>query len=129
MSVFVILLENEYWARKSLVRQCKLLPRVEVVGEFEEAEQAMDFIRKRHIDAAIIDILLPHCSGFEIGKEMKEIQPDLNLIFTSGDDTLETQIQKYGGNSFLHKPIAIRDLRCALKQENNSDGSGLSPDE
>lgn len=121
MSILVILLEDEYWVRKSMVRLCSTLPDVKVVGEFEDAAQALAFARETHIDAAIIDILLPDNSGLEIGNALKAEFPDLKLIFTSAGDSYEPQIQEYGGDAFLHKPITLKELRYALGLTNQTE--------
>lgn len=114
MSIFVIILEDEYWTRKTLSRLCSELSGVKVVGEFENATQALAFARGNQVDAAIIDILLPNDSGFEIGKTMKTEIPELNLIFTSAVDAYENRINEYGGSSFLHKPVVLKELQRAL---------------
>lgn len=116
--LFVMVLEDECWVRKSLSRLCRLLPDVEVIGEFEDAEMALAFARETHIDAAIIDILLPDNSGLKIGVELRAELPDLNLIFTSADDSYMPQVYKCGGNAFLHKPVKLTDLRYALRRIN-----------
>lgn len=116
MSISVILLEDEYWVMQSLKRLCSSIPEVNLIGKFENAEQALAFGCKTHIDAAIIDILLPENSGFEVGKTLKLKNPELNLIYISADDAFEAQIQKYGGDFFIHKPVSKEVLLFALTQ-------------
>ncbi len=118
--IFVMILEDEYWTRESIRRLCELIPNVVVAGAFEDGTRALDFSRKTHVDAAIIDILLPNNSGFEIGKALKSEFPELNLIFTSAVDAYETQIMEYDGDSFLHKPVELKALQCALNRSNQS---------
>ena len=117
---FVMILEDEYWARESIRRLCEQIPNVNVVGAFEDGAHALDFAHKTHVDAAIIDILLPNNSGLEIGKTLKSEFPELNLIFTSAVDAYETQIMEYDGDSFLHKPVELKDLQRALNRSNQS---------
>ena len=108
--LFVMIVEDEHWARESIRRMCEQIPNVNVVGSFENGTEALDFARRTHVDAAIIDVLLPNNSGFEIGKKLKAEFPELNLIFTSAIDEYEKQIQEYGGNAFLYKPIELKKL-------------------
>lgn len=118
--IFLMILEDEYWVRESIRRLCVQIPNVTVVGAFEDGTQALDFVRKTPIDAAIVDVLLPNNSGFEIGKTLKSEFPELNRIFTSAVDAYETQIKEYGGNAFLHKPVELKALQCALKRPDQS---------
>lgn len=113
--LLVMIAEDEYWERRSVYRLCEKVPNVTVVGTFEDGTQALDFARKTRVDAAIIDILLPDNSGLKIGKTLKSEFPELNLIFTSAIDEYEKQIQEYGGNAFLHKPIELEKLHQALR--------------
>lgn len=118
--IFVMILEDEYWTRESIRRLCELIPNVVVAGAFEDGTRALDFSRKTHVDAAIIDILLPNNSGFEIGKALKSEFPELNLIFTSAVDAYEAQIKENGGNAFLHKPVELKALQHALECSDQS---------
>lgn len=111
----MMILEDEYWARESIRRLCGMIPEVYVVAIFEEGMQAIDFACKVHIDVAIIDVCLPNHSGFEIGKTLKLKMPELNLIYISAVDAYETEIQKYGGDSFLSKPVTLKALQYALR--------------
>lgn len=113
--LFVMIIEDEHWARESLRRLCEMIPGVKVVGAFEDGIPALAFARKKHFDAVIIDVLLPNSSGFEIGKTLKSELPELNLVYTSAVDEYEKHIQEYGGNAFLQKPIELKRLRRALE--------------
>lgn len=114
MTYDVILIEDEYWVRKSINRLCRMIPGVKVIGEFEGTEHVRAFAHEIHVDAAIVDVILPGESGFDAGFLLKKEFPKMKIIYTSAFDTYENHFSEYGGDCFLHKPFSLEELKNAL---------------
>lgn len=54
-----------------------------VVGDAENAEQALDRLRSRAWDALVLDLATPGKSGFEILRETKQLLPNLRVLIFS----------------------------------------------
>jgi len=79
--------------------------------------EALELFRagKERIDAVILDQRLPHLSGLECLRALREIAPRVPVVLVSGShDPLLEQAQADGEAVVLFKPISIRELGQAL---------------
>jgi two-component system, sensor histidine kinase and response regulator len=76
---------------------------------------AITIAKSRHIDVAILDILMQGMSGVEVLKELKEIDDGIEVIMLTAYETLETarQALRLGAREYLNKPFDIPALRNA----------------
>ncbi len=62
-------------------------PGMEVVGEAEDGQQALNLIEDLQPDVAILDIRMPRLNGIEVVRRMKTLSPQTAaLILTAYDD-------------------------------------------
>ncbi|MGD8770531.1 MAG: response regulator, partial [Desulfobacterales bacterium] len=70
------------------------------------------------IDIVIIDMIMPELSGGETYDKLKEMNPDINVLLSSGHsiDGQATQILERGCNGFIQKPFNINVLSMKIKE-------------
>lgn len=68
-------------------------------------------------DICILDIMLPSKDGYTLAKELREIQPDLPIIFLSAKVLTEDVVKgfKSGGNDYLKKPFSMEELLVRIE--------------
>jgi signal transduction histidine kinase len=78
----------------------------------------IDYARKNHVDAAILDIKMPDISGVEVLRELKEIDPNIECIMLTGYETVETarSAVRYGAADYLNKPFDVFFVRELLEK-------------
>jgi len=83
----------------------------EIFGYTDE-DEAVEHVRSRPVDLAILDIKLKHRDGVQVLSEMKAIRPDLKVIMLTGYPTHETATEstQLGADSYCVKPIDRVDL-------------------
>lgn len=83
------------------------------VGSAEEAEFS---VRRRSVDAAIVDVFLPGRSGESLMGRLRERFPELVLVGISalGDAQMARRCKGMGADLFLTKPVTADDLSQAL---------------
>ena len=59
-------------------------------------------------DLLITDVRMPHISGLELAARLRELQPELAVLYVSGWST--DPIDQAGRTSFLHKPFKVNEL-------------------
>jgi len=69
------------------------------------------------VDAALVDVRLPGMDGQACVAAMRELRPDLRVLFFSGfvPPELERELTEAPDTSFLHKPFMASDLVAALE--------------
>jgi two-component system cell cycle sensor histidine kinase/response regulator CckA len=70
------------------------------------------------IDAVLLDMVMPEIGGGEVFDRIKEINPDIKVLLTSGysQDGEANEILKRGCDGFIQKPFHTRDLSMKLRE-------------
>ena len=71
-----------------------------------------------NIKAVLLDIKMPHISGIEILKEIKQQDKELPVIIVTGYQSFETAAEaiKYGASNYVVKPLESKTLLEALEK-------------
>jgi signal transduction histidine kinase/CheY-like chemotaxis protein len=72
--------------------------------------------RLESIDGVILDLILPTVSGEIVFERMKQLDPDVRVLLTSGssNDKLITHLLTTGCRGFLPKPYSLEELTAAV---------------
>lgn len=97
-----IIVEDELMARKSLENLCGKNKSIELVGIYENAEDALVKINDSKIQLILLDIEMPGMSGIEL---MDKITYLPQVIFTTGNKEYAYEAFEYDITDFLKKPI------------------------
>ncbi|MEW6202520.1 MAG: response regulator [bacterium] len=75
-------------------------------------EEAVDIVKKRLFDVAVVDIKMPGMDGVETLKELKKLKPTMEIIMLTGHASLDSGIQsmKIGAFDYLVKPFDFSEL-------------------
>lgn len=78
---------------------------------------AIDFMKDESIDLAIVDLVMPEKSGFDMFKELIEINKELPIVFLTGVGTphVRNEALKMGAANILKKPVDIDELLAQIK--------------
>ena len=71
-----------------------------------------------NIDIVIIDMIMPELSGGETFERLKEMNPDINVLLSSGHiiDGKATEILERDCNGFIQKPFNSTVLSMKLRE-------------
>lgn len=85
----------------------------------DKSTQALDIIRQKHIDVALLDIEMPGMDGLTLAKKIKETDPDTNIIFVTAYSKYAVDAFGMYVSGYLLKPLQENDLAEALKNLRN----------
>lgn len=114
----LLLAEDNAALRRTLARVLGML-RFEVTAVPGPAEALEAFRREPKAFAAVItDLNLPGLTGIELGMCLRELNPEVPLILSSGalPPEAEAKAREVGFASFLWKPCTFETLASALHQ-------------
>ena len=83
----------------------------------ESAEQALSFLKTRHVDVIITDIIMNGMDGLEMTRIIKDNYDTDIIVITgyTGDYSYEEAINK-GADDFIFKPVRFEELLLRLKR-------------
>lgn len=120
MSIKILLVEDHTMTRMGLQLVLEKVEDIEVVGEAEDGENAVELAKKLNPDVILMDIGLPGIDGIEATQRIKDLKLDANiLVFTSRDN--ETDIFAAlgaGATAYIMKGANPDQLVSAIRAVN-----------
>jgi DNA-binding NarL/FixJ family response regulator len=77
---FITLVDDHPLFRQGLAAVIRREPDLNVIGEAENAEHALDLARRFELDVAVVDILMPGMSGISLTSELLKLQPRCKIL-------------------------------------------------
>lgn len=84
----------------------------------ENGEEAVRLFKENHIDMLLLDVIMPGMNGVEAYRIIKEIAPDIRVLFTSGyiAEVLDKELIQAKDVRLLHKPIPPDTLLKVVRE-------------
>lgn len=48
-----------------------------------------------HPDVCVLDVMLPHCDGFSLGRDIRAMDPQMPIIFLTAKNQMEDVLQGF----------------------------------
>lgn len=93
-------------------------PDIEILGEADNGQSAIDLINKLSPDIAVLDIDMPIMTGLEVMREIKDDKSRPKIIFLTvyADEDIYDEGMELGINGYILKDSAVSDtIDCIHK--------------
>lgn len=108
-----LIIDDERLARKELMNLLEAHPKVQVIGEAANADEAMVQIATLNPDLIFLDIQMPGKTGFELLEELESVP---KVIFTTAYDEYALKAFDVNALDYLLKPIQPERLTEAINK-------------
>lgn len=106
----IIAADDERLALKLLVDAIQeAIPKGEV-HSFQKAEELFEFARNTPCKIAFLDIKMQGINGILMAKKLKEITPDMNIIFVTGYSEYALEAIHLHASGYLLKPVTSEQI-------------------
>ncbi|NOS91558.1 MAG: response regulator transcription factor [Cyclobacteriaceae bacterium] len=77
-----------------------------------DGKEVMSAFAEMKPNIAVLDVMLPGKDGYTLAKEIRQIDPNLPIIFVTAKTQTEDLIKGFevGGNDYLRKPFSMEEL-------------------
>jgi DNA-binding NarL/FixJ family response regulator len=127
MSASIIVVEDDRDVRENLVALLGSDTRLQLVGEYGSAEEALRAAPSLRPEMAVMDINLPRMSGIDCVARLKAMLPQIQVliltVYEDGDNVFRAL--KAGANGYLIKRDVRENLLSAL-QDIRDGGAPMS---
>lgn len=81
-------------------------------------DEALATISTEKVDIAILDLNLPGKDGITVLKEIKEFDPDIEVLIITGQGDMEKAIKamRFGAVDFFNKPLRLEDVVKSIER-------------
>lgn len=112
----IIILDNHKLIITEIRRQVlSVLPIAECVC-FTKQREAIEYVKKKRVDVALLDVDMPGLNGIEVAELMCQINPRLNIIFITGYPEYALQAFTVPVSDFIVKPVSEDALRSSFQK-------------
>jgi len=82
----------------------------------EDGQKAKELLAKKSFDMIISDLQMPHVTGIELLKHVKETAPEIVFMMITAFGTTETAVEamKMGAYDYITKPFKIDEVRLNI---------------
>lgn len=110
MSLKVLVLEDEIGIRSFVSLNLKR-EGYEVI-EASSGEEAIERLKQDNISIALLDVMLPGISGFEVCKFIRKSYPQIRTIMVTAKGMESDKIigLNYGADDYVVKPFSVKEL-------------------
>lgn len=109
-----LIIDDERLARNELRRMLENFPKINIVGEAANADEALPMIEELQPDLLFLDIQMPGKNGFELLQAIEGKAPD--VVFTTAYDEYAIKAFEFNALDYLLKPIELHRLSEAINR-------------
>ena len=111
-----ILVDDELLALEQFEIECSGMPEFEIVGKFNRPNKALEYAMENRVDFALLDVEMPEMNGLELGRRLKEIYPDIIIVYVSAYSEYSMDALKMKADYYILKPYNSEDVMDVLKR-------------
>ena len=89
---------------------------IEVVGEADCGEDAVDLLRQQPVDVVLLDLDMPGIGGLEATRKLLRIRPDVKIVIVTAyiEDPLPRRLLDAGASGYLTKHCGLDEMVLAI---------------
>jgi len=114
----LLIVDDHPMMRTGLAQLIGNEPDLKVVGEADDARQALALVEKNNFDLALLDISLPDKNGLELIKDLRAVRPGLMILVVSMHDEMiyAERVLRAGGRGYIMKQEGGEKFLRAIRQ-------------
>jgi two-component system invasion response regulator UvrY len=114
----LLLVDDHTLVREGLKRILQSMPEGWELEEAADAESALEALRRRHFELALLDLSLPGMSGLELIRRARSQYPQLRLMVLTMHAEVQYAVRAFkgGAQAYLTKDSASTELVAAVRK-------------
>lgn len=133
----ILVADDNSLVRRSIRVMLDAIDDVEIVGEAEDGQEAVDLVEKTNPDVVLMDISMPRMDGLKATERIQTMKTAAQVLILSmyANTTFVRQALRKGARGYLLKRTFAEELLPALNRVNEGelylspDIDGLTPDD
>ena len=88
-----------------------------VTDTASDGEEALDLAYVENYDIIILDINLPKKDGFEVLRDIRQFNREVNIIMLTARSDIDDRVRglDYGANDYMTKPFDLKELDARMR--------------
>jgi two-component SAPR family response regulator len=115
----ILAIDDEYFALELMKRALEEVAVGSTVYLCRDVRSALDTAAKTKIDVAFLDIHMPEMNGVELARELKGINPKINIVFATGFSEYMKEGIDLRMSGYIMKPVTPEAVKVELENLRN----------
>lgn len=111
----LIIVDDDWMAIEVFKYETREETDLEIVGEFTNGAEALEYTRNFPVDVAVLDVQMWGMDGLELGEQLKKENPSVVLMYMTAYGEYVRQALELQADVFLTKPLSAGELTFALE--------------
>lgn len=107
----VIFVDDETMAHVKFKSYAKRAGIYNQAALFYDSAEALQYARRHKVDLAVLDIEMPEIGGIELGRQLKKMDQNIRLIYTTGYGDYALEAFEIDAIGYLVKPYGYEELK------------------
>ncbi|WP_042478169.1 response regulator [Bacillus ndiopicus] len=115
----VLIVDDEPIMLLTMKRMLASIEGVELVGSFQQMNEALTFLRQHEVDIAFLDIEIAEDNGLELAHKLRSHNSDLDIVFTTSHADYAMQAYDVYPLDYMLKPVSKSRLSQTIARAYN----------
>ena len=115
-SMTYLCVDDEKMSLELLKAELSSVVEGETIVGFQDPEEAYNYAKEHPIDVAFLDIEMTHISGIMLGKMLKQLNPQINLIFVTAYSSYGMEAFSLHASGYVLKPATAEAIKRELEE-------------
>ncbi|MBQ8082019.1 MAG: response regulator [Clostridia bacterium] len=111
-----IIVDDEPIMAQRFVRLSKGIADINLVGQFENGEDALKYAEEHPVDLAFLDIDMPVMNGIQLAQRLRALRGDVLIVFVTAYDEYIRDSNQIGGDYYIIKPYNRETLEMMMER-------------
>lgn len=112
----ILAVDNENLMLNRLCRCIKQVKPDSLVVSFKKPADALAYMENRTVDVVFLEIMLRKMMGIELARQMQQINPHVNIIFTTSySNYMYEAMSEVRCSGFIVKPVTTEKIKRELE--------------
>lgn len=114
----VLVVDDHELVRTGICRMLADTLDIEVIGQAESGEMAIDMARRENPDVVLLDVNMPGIGGVETTRRLIQSVPDIKVLAVSGlaEEPYPSLLLKAGAKGYITKGAPLAEMVRAIKK-------------
>jgi DNA-binding NarL/FixJ family response regulator len=114
----VLVVDDHELVRTGICRMLADTADIEVIGQAESGEMAIDMARREHPDVVLLDVNMPGIGGVETTRRLLQSVPSVRVLAVSGlaEEPYPSMLLKAGAKGYITKGAPLAEMVRAIKK-------------
>lgn len=114
----ILVVDDHELVRTGITRMLSDDKEIEIIGEAESGEAAVEQVRRDPPDVVLMDLRMPGIGGLEAMRRILRINDDVRIIAVTAcaDDPYPTRVMQAGAHAYITKGADLQEMLQAVRR-------------